>query len=133
MDEQSAAKISKGEVTQRAIERARDDDFFLGWALAHFQVDNRMEDEKLAEWLGCTREQLWKLSLCRLPSDQSDDFAVNVQQIATFGGCRPDRLVQLLREVAALSSLREGAKLADGALMAARDRQGNRTRPEDGG
>lgn len=112
--------------------RASTDAFFLGRALAEFQVLHRIDDPKLAELLQCTIEALNRLALCRRPNDQTPEFREEVQRIAMFATCNAERLVQLLREVAAVASLREERNEASsqGLLMAARDRTSNSMPPE---
>jgi hypothetical protein len=75
--------------------------------------------------LRCTPEGLDRLALCRLPDDRDIRFADQVRQIATFVSCDAERLLKLLREVAAFSSLRDDRDgvMATGLLLAARDRK----------
>lgn len=105
--------------------RASTDAFFLGRALAEHQAMHGIDDRKLAKMLQCTVQALARLALCRRPDDQAAKFREEVQRIATFASCNAERLVQLLREVAAVASLREEGSEASsqGLLMAARDRR----------
>ncbi|MDQ3775289.1 MAG: hypothetical protein M3461_13530 [Pseudomonadota bacterium] len=105
--------------------RASADAFFLGRALAEYQAMHGLDDGTLAEMLQCTLEALARLALCRRPDDQAAKFREEVQRIATFTSCNAERLVELLREVAAVASLREEGSDASsqGLLMAARDRR----------
>jgi hypothetical protein len=109
---------------KRFVNIARKDTFFLGWALLVYQEAHSIDDHQLAQWLECSLKALDKLALCRLPDDKSGKFQHDVKQIAQFGPCNADRLVQLLREVVSISSLRgEVIEDAIGLLMAARDRK----------
>ncbi len=112
--------------------RASADAFFLGRALAEYQAMHGIDDRKLAEMLRCTIEALARLALCRRPDDQAAKFREEVQRIATFASCNAERLVQLLREVAAVASFREEGSEASsqGLLMAARDRRSSAEPPE---
>lgn len=112
--------------------RASTDAFFLGRALAEYQAVHGIDDRKLAEMLQCSLEALARLALCRRPDDQAATFREEVQRIATFTSCNAERLVELLREVAAVASLREEGSDASsqGLLMAARDRRSSGERPE---
>lgn len=107
------------------VSRASADAFFLGSALAEYRAMHGIDDRRLAEMLQCTVEALARLALCRRPDDQVAKFREEVQCIATFASCSVERLVQLLREVAAVASLRkEGSDASSqGLLMAARDRK----------
>jgi hypothetical protein len=83
-----------------------------------------MADQQLAQWLKCSESDLAQLSLCRLPDDKKSEYQQDVRKIAAFATCDPDRLVQLLREVASWEALQGGSReLAGGFLLAARDRK----------
>lgn len=112
--------------------RATTDAFFLGKALAEYKAMHGIDDRELAKMLRCTIEAVVRLTLCRRPDDQAAKFREEVQRIATFATCDAERLVQLLREVAAISSLREeGSKASSQVLlMAARDRRSSGKSPE---
>jgi hypothetical protein len=114
----------KAEAQRRLVERAREDAFFVGRALAVYQKLNDLGDQQLAQWLECSKTDFTRLALCRLPGDRENGFQQNVRKIAAFAVCNPDRLVQLLREVASWEALQEeSTELADGFLLAARDRK----------
>jgi hypothetical protein len=117
-------KVNKPNVIHLIVNRARKDTFFLGWALSIYQETHFIDAHQLAQWLECAPKALAKLALCRLPDDKSDKFQHDVKKIAKFGSCNADRLVQLLREVVSISSLRgEVIEDTSGLLMAARDRK----------
>lgn len=112
--------------------RASADAFFLGRALAEYQAMHGIDDQKLAEMLRCTVETLARLALCRRPDDQAVKFREEVQRIAAFASCNAERLAQLLREVAAVASLRKEGSDASSQdlLMAARDRRSSGEPPK---
>ena len=107
---------------KRFLERVCADEFFVGYALAVYQTTHQINAAKLAEWLKCDQKEMERLALCRRPSDEASDFGREAELIASFCRCDPDRLVQLLRAVAALDSLVERKTSSEGLLMAARDR-----------
>ncbi len=112
------------ETLRRILKRSRQDPFFMGWAMAQHQASHRLSDRELATWLECSPEALDRLALCRLPDDQADRFGQDVRRIADFVTCNPSRLLELLREVASLRSLRGASEdMGRGLLMAARDRK----------
>lgn len=112
----------KSEALQRLVERARRDAFFVGRALAIYQRLHDMGDPQLAQRLECSVPDLNRLTLCRLPDDKKDSFPQDVRKIAAFAACNPDRLVQLLREVASCEALQgDCQELGNGFLLAARD------------
>ena len=117
---------------KRMVLRASDDVFFMGRALAEYRALHGMDDQKLGQRLQCTHEALARLALCRRPDDREAKFQDDVKRIAAFAPCNADRLVQLLREVAALGSLRKqrGKPPLAGLLMAARDRRRTRKEPK---
>jgi hypothetical protein len=114
----------KVEALRRLVERTRQDAFFVGRALSVYQRLHDLDDPQLAQWLGCSEPDLNRLALCRLPDDKKVGFQQDVRKIAAFAACDPDRLVQLLREVAAWDALQgNNQEVANGFLLAARDRK----------
>ncbi len=113
----------KAEALRRLVERVRRDAFFVGRALAIYQRRHDLDDLKLAQRLECSVSDLKRLALCRLPDDkQQIEFQQDVRKIAAFAPCNPDRLVQLLREVASWDALQgDSQERANGFLLAARD------------
>lgn len=107
----------------RLLQRARRDPFFLGQALETYQATHGLSDDELAALLECGTKSLARLALCRRPDDERPSFREDVGKIAAFAECNPQRLVLLLRELAAMRALTE-AKVEGGLLMAARDRRG---------
>jgi hypothetical protein len=114
----------KAEALRRLVDRARQDSFFVGRALAVYQRLHEMDDQQLAHWLKCSGPDLARLSLCRLPDDKKNEFRQEVRKIAAFAACDPDRLVEVLRGASAWEALQEGGEeLVAGFLLAARDRK----------
>jgi hypothetical protein len=114
----------KAEALRCLVDRARQDAFFVGRALAIYQRLHDMDDPQLAQRLECSVPDLNRLTLCRLPDDKKDSFPQDVRKIAAFAACDPDRLVQLLREVASWDALQGDSQArANGFLLAARDRK----------
>jgi hypothetical protein len=112
----------KTEAQRRLVDRARKDAFFVGRALAIYQRLHGLDDQQLARWLECSKDNLTRLALCRLPDDKRDGFQQDVRKIAAFAACNPDHLVQLLREVTSWDALQgDSQELANGFLLAARD------------
>jgi len=111
--------------------RASDDAFFLGRALAEYKQFHDINDDALAVILECKLEDVLKLDLCRLPDDQSPGFQSDVRRIADFASCNFINLVQILREVASVTSLQTlRGDASTSLLMAARDRGQNETRKQ---
>jgi hypothetical protein len=114
---------------ERLVARARQDRFFLGWALAEYKAAHGLDERQLAARLECRLDALGRLSLCRLPDDLGDRFQEDIASIAGFVSCNPDGLIQLVREVAALDALRREGAGSSALLMAARDKKPD---PENG-
>lgn len=109
---------------QRFLDKAQQDEFFVAWTLEKYQAVHSLGKEDLTEFLACTPEALDRLVLCRQPDDEDPEFQAHVRRIAAFGPCNEDRLVQLMRDVAAFSSLQSEAGTETGSmLMAARDKK----------
>lgn len=112
---------------RRAVERTRKTPFFMGWALAVYEKLHNLEKRQIAERLQCAPEALDRLALCRRPLDTEPEFQAHLRRIADFVSCDADRLVQVLREVAAFASLRETTDAPENSfLLAARDRKEDR-------
>ena len=113
---------NKVKYLQKLVEKANTDRFFLGWSLAQYRTFHDLDEQGLAQFLECDIEHINRLSLCRQPDDQGNQFQEQVRRIAGFGACSPGRLVRLMREVAAFAALQKDAEERQGAmLMAARD------------
>jgi hypothetical protein len=125
---------NKTRALDHAVAIVRKDPFFLGHALAEFESLRRFDDKELVAWLGCASDSLSSLSLCRMPTSTEKSFLKDVRAIAEFASCNPDRLAQLLREVGAVSAIREGSRHnRDAFLMAARDGEKTVKQPGDTG
>ena len=110
---------------RRLVDRSRRDRLFVGWALGQYGTAHGLADDAVLKWVECRPDRRDQLALCRVPDPEEDAFPNNVHRIAQFVGCNADKLVQLLREVAALDALRDrdAGAAGGGLLMAARDRK----------
>lgn len=126
MEKKSVRESGSVKPRKWIVARAREDPFFVGKALVEYETVHDIDDRQLAGWLECNPLALARLALCRMPDNTEEDFQQQVRQISEFVPCNADRLVQLVREVAAFSALREGAHdTSTGLLLAARDRKGD--------
>jgi len=108
-----------------AARRSAQEAWMLGHAFARYRELEDRSPEELAAELGCTREVLHWLSLCRRPEGEA--FTEQAFTIAQRFAVEPLRLVTVLRRVEvvdALAALAEGEEAADedALLLAARDR-----------
>ena len=104
---------------ERLAERVADDPAFLASSLALFARSQAMNDEQLADHLGCPRDRLAELKLCRAPRPAGAAFRDDVQEIAAHFALSADRLGAAVRRGQALLTLRRHQP--GGFLMAARD------------
>jgi hypothetical protein len=73
------------------------DVFFLGYALADFEVRTGMDQEALAAFLECPAASLSRLALRGRPDPASTTFGVDLQRLADQFDVNADRLASLLR------------------------------------
>lgn len=97
---------------------AEDDPFFLASLLAEFARDENMSDEALAAHLGCPRDQLPKLKLCRPPREEAADFRDDIDQFARAFGLDRDRFADAVLRGRVIQRLRQPNTYL---MMAARD------------
>lgn len=107
----------------RLTAAAGKDHFFVGSRLATFQRLNAMNRSALAEYLVCDESDVDRLALCRAPDDLARSFRAEMLKIASYGKCDADRLIELMRRVAAVSVFSAGPSSvsAEDLLLAARD------------
>ena len=94
-------------LAERVIERAKVHQSFLGYVLTLYQQSRGQSEADLANWLGCTPEQLGRLSLCRRPAGTDATFKNDVEALAQFAGVDAGRLVQVLRAAESIVALRD--------------------------
>ena len=89
-----------------------------------------MNDQQLAETLGCPPANLPLLGLCREPRRQSPRFAADIQAIAAYCGANAGRLAHLVRVVDTTRTLASHAgERTEGFLAAARDADASAVEP----
>jgi len=105
---------------KRAARRAIDRPFFLAGALQIYQEENGLSETELADFLGCSPEDLPCLALCRQPVGPS--FLNDVTHLASRFGLNGGRLAALIRDIEVTEGFRAGS---GPTAMAARDREDN--------
>jgi hypothetical protein len=113
------------EPLNRLARRVEADPRFLASFLAEYAQSEGLDESELARVLGCTREALTGIRLCRAPRSDAAGFREDVRQVAEQFGLDAVRLAEIIRQGEAFRLLRAGAVGAAGFLMAARGR------PED--
>ncbi len=117
--------MSKPDWLARAAQRSREESWMLGHAFERYRELEGCSDDELAKELGCTRDALHWLSLCRRP--EGEHFVEHATTIARRFGLELLSLVKVLRRVEVMDTLSEGPESADvkqqdRTLLAARDR-----------
>lgn len=117
---------------ERAARRASRDPFFLGYLFDPLTESGRTTRRDLAQRLKCPESQLVRLWLCRVPNNTAPAFREDVERIASYVACDPDRLAMVVREASAMKALGgTGADRSQSTLLAARDRLPDK-QPEPG-
>ena len=103
----------------------------LGYELSEYRTFSDATEDDLAAALGCSRDALVCLALCRRPDSNAPSFRVDVEQIALHCGVNAQKLAALLREVESLRAIRQAPipphlAAAQPGLLAARDRKKKR-------
>lgn len=122
---------------RRAAEQASRRPFYLASSLRAYALAERLDDDGLADRLGCDPARVPALMLCRRPTGEGPVFRADVEAIAERFGLDPARLARLLRRADSLVALAGPPAGQPGELLAAaRDRegaaQGPGGTPEDG-
>lgn len=68
----------------------------VGWSLAAYQREHGLDDAAVAAWLGCPLWQLPRLALCSRPVVGSQTFCAEVERLAQYVSCDPNRLASLI-------------------------------------
>jgi hypothetical protein len=89
----------------------------MAWVLARYRELERLDDDRLAAFLGIDRPALDRLALCGRPRPEL--FAADVQDIAAHVGADPLRLANLIRQVEALQALARAPATGDLGVFAA--------------
>lgn len=102
----------------RLAELARTRSEFLASLLAVYQEQKKLNDQQLAEFLGCEVAALTHLALCQRPRP-FPDFRHDVERIALHVQANPLQLAKLVRDAESLEDMRQ--EQGQASLLAARD------------
>ena len=111
-----------------ASRRAESRPFFLAGYLKMFRELEGLDDQGLAEYLGCDVSALTTISLCAVPNASSSSFRRDVEQVASYVGARAEKLAQILREVESSVAIQSVplpptlARSGQAYMLAARDK-----------
>jgi hypothetical protein len=110
--------------------RVQESPDFLSFSLADYARSEKLDDDALAQRLGCDIAQLSRLRLCRKPRVNTELFLQDLSRIASVFDLDLDTLAEAIRRSDALDALRD-AEDNTAFLMAARDRQVTDLDPPD--
>lgn len=102
----------------RLAKLARTREEFFASLLAVYQEQKKLNDQQLAEFLGCDVEALTHLALCQRPRP-FPDFWPDIERIASHVQANPLQLMKLVRTAESLEDMRQEQSQA--FLLAARD------------
>jgi hypothetical protein len=104
--------------------RVESDEQFLASALADYAYAEELDDQALAQRLGCPTKTLVSLRLCLRPEPEPVVFQREVVRIASRFGVDARVLAEAIRMSAAIGAMRDTTGMGEGGLlMAARDRR----------
>jgi hypothetical protein len=101
--------------------RAEQEPYFLAAVLAAYAHSEGLNDAGLAAALGCLREELTMVRLCRAPRTEPPEFWADVTAVATRFGMDRQRLAEAVKRGRVVLRLRQAP--AGGFLAAARDHE----------
>src|SRR5258707_447930 len=104
-----------------ALARRRENDpAFLATLLLAYARSEGLDDDGLAEAIGCPQSALPRLRLCQAPRPTTPLLGQDIDEISSAFGIEPDRLIDIVRRGQALLRARAGS--AEPSLfLAARD------------
>jgi hypothetical protein len=106
---------------QTLAARAEREPFFLASLLAAYARSEGLDDTGLANALGCRKEDLVMVRLCRAPRAESPEFWEDVQCVAGRFGLDLQRLAEAVKRGQVIVRLQTTQAAGGGRLMAARD------------
>src|SRR5689334_3353023 len=106
--------------------RLEDDPFFLACPLRLFARSASLEEDQLADKLGCSSKTLILLRLCRAPRIEAGQFEKDITRIADSYQVNALALTDAVRRGQAIWHLRRGGAGGPGTLLAARDAEKSR-------
>jgi hypothetical protein len=100
--------------------RVESDPFFLACPLKLYQNSEGLSEDALAAALGCSKDSLVSIRLCRAPAGEEESFHDDIERIATRFSADADALAMAVRRGQALFQMTTDGTTS-GTLLAARD------------
>lgn len=109
---------------ERLAQRARGEPYFLAHVLEAHAVQAQLDDNGLAQALGCSLETLLQVRLCRAPGESAEDFRHDIETIARRFGLDPRVLANLIKKGRVAARLTQSRTTdTPGYLLAAREHE----------
>ena len=102
MNKSSFRTLQQLEILVRRLEKDRR---YMAWALAAYQHQEKLSENKLLEKLQTTREMLFRLALCAYPDTESQEFHNQIKQISSYTNINSYLIVNIIRQVESLDIL----------------------------
>jgi hypothetical protein len=102
MNKSSSRTLQQLEILVRRLEKDRR---YMAWALASYQRQERLSENKLLEKLQATREMLFRLALCAYPNTESQEFHNQIKQISFYTNINGYLIANIVRQVESLDVL----------------------------
>jgi hypothetical protein len=119
---------------EKLARRVEDDPFFLASALKLYAKSEDLDETMLADVLGCAKESLPLLGLCRAPAEEPAQFQKDIDRIVERFQVHPDVLAEAVRRGQTIVRMRRSTAKDKGTLLAARDGEKDRdTKAEEQG
>jgi hypothetical protein len=103
-------------------------DGFMANTLLHYRDTERLTEDELIAFLGCSEADYIRIALCTIPDADAPGFRQKLERIVDSTGVSAGRLAQIIRHVNASAVLQQAVSEAEvgfrsGELLAARDRE----------
>jgi hypothetical protein len=104
----------------RKVETNRD---FIACLVKKYLEFENVTEEEMRSTLQCTKEDYYKLNLCKVPDINSSDFVVRLNSICKYTNSSAIELNRIIKRASTIMKLTEGIVEQRNYLMAARDKQ----------
>lgn len=94
------------------VEKAQQEPSFMAYALRRYMEIQRITQEELEEYLGCSGVNFLRLALCGRPEVGTSEFKRDVCDCALYTGARETALANLLNVVAYWDRVAAGGAVA---------------------
>ncbi|MBS1543479.1 MAG: hypothetical protein JST14_07590 [Bacteroidetes bacterium] len=93
---------------------------FIASALKKYQEYENVSEQEVRSRLNCSKEDYYKLTLCKTPDIEGNDFVSRLHKISQYSNTSIEELNRIIKRVASIERLGESGQQK--YLMAARDK-----------